>query len=123
MFSYNNGYLTYSLESLCNVNYIYPLKIKEKRWIGKFGTKGKKKKKNLKSVIRNLQQILMVQLCLSIKIGEKMTWERSKCVFPKMGTKRHQLKKGEKRVDPEKTKQIAKDRKKRLQEWNNWLKG
>jgi hypothetical protein len=52
-----------------------------------------------------------------------MEWERSKCVFPKMGTRTHQLKKGEKRVDPEKTKQIEKDRKKRLQEWNKWLKG
>jgi len=58
-----------------------------------------------------------------IKKGELMKWERSKCVFPKMGTKTHQLRKGEKKVDPEKTKQIAKDRKKRLQEWNKWLKG
>ena len=52
-----------------------------------------------------------------------MEWEKSKSVFPKMGTKTHQLKKGEKRVDPEKTKQIKKDRKKRLDEWNKWLKG
>lgn len=50
-----------------------------------------------------------------------MKWERSKCVFPKMGTKTHQIK--GKKTDPEKTKQIAKDRKKRLQEWNKWLKG
>ena len=41
-------------------------------------------------------------------------WERNKCVFPKMGTKTHQLKKGEKRVDPKKTKKIENDRKKRL---------
>ena len=31
-----------------------------------------------------------------IKKGELMKWERSKCVFPKMGTKTHQLRKGEK---------------------------
>jgi hypothetical protein len=65
----------------------------------------------------------MGQLCLNIKIGGRMKWEGSKCVFPKMGTRTHQLKKGEKRVDPKKTKQIENDRKKRLQEWNKWLKG
>jgi len=48
-------------------------------------------------------------------------WEYSKCSFEKMGTKKHQMK-GQ-RVSPEKTKKIIADRKKRLNEWNQWLKG
>ena len=51
--------------------------------------------------------------------GEKMV-KKEKCIFPKMGTKTHQLKKGEKRVDPKKTKKIEKDRKKRQTEWRKW---
>tara|TARA_R100000773_G_C4205711_1_gene106694 strand:+ start:830 stop:988 length:159 start_codon:yes stop_codon:yes gene_type:complete len=52
-----------------------------------------------------------------------MKGDYAKCVFPKMGTKTHQLKKKGAKVNPEKTKQIAKERKKRLDEWNKWLKG
>ena len=46
--------------------------------------------------------------------------KKDKCIFPKMGTKTHQLKKGEKRVDPKKTKKIENDRKKRQTEWRKW---
>ena len=49
-----------------------------------------------------------------------MAWERKKCVFPKMGTKTHQLGKY-KRSSKEKQKQIEKDKAKRLKEWRSWL--
>ena len=48
-----------------------------------------------------------------------MVWERKKCVFPKMGTKTHQLGK-HKRSFKEKQKQIEKDKAKRLKEWRSW---
>lgn len=48
-----------------------------------------------------------------------MTWEYKKCVFPKMGTRTLQLGK-HKRSSKEKTKQIMKDKAKRLKEWRSW---
>ena len=40
------------------------------------------------------------------------------CVFPKMGTRTHQL--GQKKVNPKKTEKILKERKKRADEWRKW---
>ena len=48
-----------------------------------------------------------------------MAWEYKKCNFPKMGNKTHQLGKY-KRNTKEKTKQIEKDKAKRLKEWRSW---
>ena len=42
----------------------------------------------------------------------------SKCQFPKMGTRTHQLK--TKTSNPIKIKKIEKDKKRRLNEWRQW---
>jgi len=58
----------------------------------------------------------MDQLCLSTKIGGKMA-KKEKCIFPKMGTRTHQL--GRKK-NPKKYTEIVKERKKRMDEWKEW---
>jgi len=58
----------------------------------------------------------MVQLCSSIRTGEKMA-KKEKCIFPKMGTRTHQL--GRKK-NPIKYTKIVKERKKRMDEWRKW---